>query len=138
MLQLVTFYISGFLYFFGFISLILFRHQKYFFHFFIPVFLLPLALIYLSIILRTLYRHPYLLLDNSYSGVMHQYQDSWIIISSVTHFGFTDLITSSLIFYLTDNLGFDFWHCLPYLPILFLWNPIGAFLLSLSYLLRLI
>jgi hypothetical protein len=91
----------------------------------------PLGVAYTSIILYVLITDPRLLLDMSYSGVVWQYMNSWLQISSTLHFEYADLLVTYFTLYAARCNGFTIKNVFPFLPFMLLWNPIGSLALGI-------
>ena len=91
----------------------------------------PLGAAYTSIILYVLITDPRLLLNMSYSGVVWQYMNSWLQISSTLHFEYADLLVTYFTLYAARSNGFTIKNVFPFLPFMLLWNPIGSLALGI-------
>jgi hypothetical protein len=93
--------------------------------------ILPLGAAYTSIILYVLITDHRLLLDMSYSGVVKQYLNHWLQISSTLHFEYADLLVTYFALYAARSSGLTFKNVALFLPLMLLWNPIGSLTLGI-------
>jgi hypothetical protein len=91
----------------------------------------PLGLIYTCIVLYTLCRDPMLLLNMSYPGVVEQYSDPWLQVSSTIHFEYSDLLVTYFALYVARKRQLSFKFVVPFLPLMLLWNPVGSLALGI-------
>lgn len=123
--QTIIFYFAAILDFGGCMSVWLFMNKKWLNRLLIG-FVCILSIIYTSIIIYTFITNPMLLLNMSFSGVQDQYKSNWIIVSSIAHYGVTDIITSRVILYIMAEFQLSMWKYIPLYILLFLWSPIGV------------
>lgn len=146
--QTVLFYIAANCLFLGCLSVWMLKNKGWL-NRFLLIFIIPCCLIYTGIILYILSTDPMLLLNMTFFGVQQQYQNNWIVVSSICHYAVTDIITSRVVLYfmqksklpqyipiIIPTVGFGFWKYIPLYIILFLWPPIGVLIFLMIYFIK--